>query len=775
MLVHQQRINDHLDQFFQGQQCQLQQHRRIIEAHLKDHRFCLEELVRNALNDHIGVSRKGSKNIGLNEMLFMLSSATEAEKNKVGLDAVQRPVGVDGFEEENGQTGLHDDAASIKLDDVETPYFDEATANGGVILLGHAESESECGQLWETRGRQSVDSEICISGTNLLDAIFDQEVSLGSPIHWPKRFDLDDVSINVRANSTADMVAKEAQMYDSGPIMLGHIADGEKENPTPSHLDEDLQHKLAVQFSQEPWRGSLASSSGTHTGRSSQQSLSETFGPVDRDKSYRIRRTSQVEAAFRMNKAYHLETKRIRQEASVQVGRSGSLVECVREGWFSWNFISDHYVKSRLLQLDWLETFVDSKYFRIAICVLVVANACFVGVTTDMSMRTALDAHSKSENEDKDILSTDAVFYINIMFNIFFFIELVMRMVSQEGRFCFGPECFWNFFDMFVVVMSIIEVFLLVAGFSSNYIRVLRLAKVVRSVRMLRLARFLTIFNKLHAVSLAFARCRSMLVCAMLCLCLVVFVFAVFFTNAVADYVSDASSSDPHVADMHLFFGSLFMAMLTLFMAISGGLDWWSICQLLLPVGVVYVVVFLLFIAIMVLAVLNVINAIFVNDAVDATQHDLDLRSQAEMSENKVMLRRLIHIFQDMEKDRRDQVNLDAFVRYMESPEMRMQLSLLGLHFCDGVALFRFLDVDRTSSLTIDQFVMGCLRLKGEAILIDMDVEIKQARDMLMDIQHTLLAMLAERRNTAVSKDGEDCMALSKLSSVRSLPQRFDF
>ena len=128
---------------------------------------------------------------------------------QVGPDAVQHPVGVDGFEEENDrQTGLHDDAASIKLDDVETPHFDEATASGGVILLGHTESESECGQLWETLGRQSVDSEVCISGTNLLDAIFDQEVSLGSPIHWPKRFDLDDVSINVRANSTADVIAK---------------------------------------------------------------------------------------------------------------------------------------------------------------------------------------------------------------------------------------------------------------------------------------------------------------------------------------------------------------------------------------------------------------------------------------------------------------------------------------------------------------------------------------------------------------------------------------
>jgi len=173
-----------------------------------------------------------------------------------------------------------------------------------------------------------------------------------------------------------------------------------------------------------------------------------------------------------------------------------------------------------------------------------------------------------------------------------------------------------------------------------------------------------------------------------------------------------------------------------------------------------YVVVFLVFIVITVLAVLNVINAIFVNDAVDATQHDLDLRSQADLAENKIMLRRLTRIFQDMEKDKRDMVSIDSFVQHMDDEEMKLQLSLIGLHFCDGVSLFQYLDVDRSRHLTIEQFVMGCLRLKGEAILIEMDVEIKQTRDMLMDVQDLLADFLEERR--LQSGDSAESLGTSK-------------
>uniref|UniRef100_A0A7S1AIG3 Uncharacterized protein n=1 Tax=Noctiluca scintillans TaxID=2966 RepID=A0A7S1AIG3_NOCSC len=116
-----------------------------------------------------------------------------------------------------------------------------------------------------------------------------------------------------------------------------------------------------------------------------------------------------------------------------------------------------------------------------------------------------------------------------------------------------------------------------------------------------------------------------------------------------------------------------------------------------------------------------------------------------------------------MEKDRRDMVNLDSFLRHMENEEMKVQLSLIGLHFCDGVALFRYLDVYHNDYLTIDQFVMGCLRLKGEAILIDMDVEIKQTREVVRDIEEMLIEILkiprvAERGGAASPASSDEAL-----------------
>ena len=158
-----------------------------------------------------------------------------------------------------------------------------------------------------------------------------------------------------------------------------------------------------------------------------------------------------------------------------------------------------------------------------------------------------------------------------------------------------------------------------------------------------------------------------------------------------------------------------------------------------MEIGTPYVVIFMVFIVLSVLAVLNVINAIFVNDAVDATQRDLDLRSEAELAENRAMLKRLTNIFQEMEKDRRDMVSVESFVAHMDNANMKNFLSLVGLHWIDGVALFRFLDVDQRDYLTMGEFVMGCLRLKGEAILVTLDVEIKQTKNLLVELVDALL------------------------------------
>jgi len=309
----------------------------------------------------------------------------------------------------------------------------------------------------------------------------------------------------------------------------------------------------------------------------------------------------------------------------------------------------------------------------------------------------------------------------------------VLRIIALEGRFCAGLEWKWNAFDAVVLLLSMVDMALLAVDIRTSHVRVLRLARAVRTLRMLRLLRYTSMVRKLRVMALAIMNSRTMLMWAVLVLLLVMYLFSIIFLNAVSQYIADAASEDATVEKLTVFFDSLQMTMLTLFMAVSGGLDWWDILELLLKISVQYALVFILFIVITILAILNVINAIFVNDAMECTHMDIDLRMQGELEETKQMLERLTRIFEEMSPDSSGTVGLQDFVEHVERDEMKMVFSLIGLQFTDGVTLFKLLDVDGNSQLGIDEFVMGCLRLKGGAVQIDNHVLIRDMKALLRE------------------------------------------
>lgn len=497
--------------------------------------------------------------------------------------------------------------------------------------------------------------------------------------------------------------------------------------------------------------------------------LTGRLGGDCRPTVFQHQRSIQYDATQRVQTAY-AHTQKFFQETSIEesriIGASTKLFERS-------STVHKHIVNARCLTFRCVEHFVESWAFTFGVIAIIVTNAVFVGVTADLSMRNAVSSyHNQSGLKYADILRSNRVITVDLLFNSIFALELFLRILAQQGSFFFGPEWNWNFIDTVVVALAFVDTALLSIGFSPSYIRVLRVAKVVRPVRMIRILRLAPMFNKLHALMLAFTRCGSMLISAVVFLWLMMFVFSIVFSSAVAAYISDADYGNTHVAQMQTFFGSLLMTMLTLFMTISGGVDWWDVCSLLLEIGTVYVLFFLLFVVISVLAVLNVINAIFVNDAVDATQRDLDLRSQAELAKNRAMLTRLTHIFHAMEKDRRDMVSIEAFMKHMDDEDMKNHLSLIGLSWIDGVSLFRFLDTDQRNSLTIDEFVMGCLRLNGEAILVDLDVEVKQTRDMIMDLHEKFVSNQPPQEAVFLSASSSRSSLRSSVRSSRKPHER---
>merc|ERR1719284_1236640 len=168
-------------------------------------------------------------------------------------------------------------------------------------------------------------------------------------------------------------------------------------------------------------------------------------------------------------------------------------------------------------------------------------------------------------------------------------------------------------------------------------------------------------------------------------------------------------------------------------MTVTGGIDWGVVLEMFIDISLLYALVFMGFVMVTALAVLNVINAIFVNDAMESTRTDPDLRMQGELEDTTFMLRRLTTIYDEMVslEGAEDILSDKQFVEQVESQQVKMQLSLMGLYYTDGLNFFKLLDAYGNGWLTVDEFVMGCLRLKGGALQIDSTVLIRETKDLV--------------------------------------------
>merc|ERR1712136_295705 len=308
--------------------------------------------------------------------------------------------------------------------------------------------------------------------------------------------------------------------------------------------------------------------------------------------------------------------------------------------------------------------------------------------------RHALEEYDQQQDLDQSAWISP----VEMSFGIFFFVELLMRLIALQDRFFFGDEWRWNVFDTVLVLSNVAELSLSFMA-SAGHARVLRASKVVRSARMLRIMRFNSVFRKLRIVILTIFNCATMLMWAILSLALVVYIVAMIFLHGVALYISEASAVNPNIDDMRTFFGSLPLTMLTLFMSVAGGIDWWVVITLLQEVSEVYACVFILYVVISQLAVLNVISAIFVGDAMETTRMDNDLRMQVDMEETKLAIQTLAEMFERA-------CGEDGTI----TPT-------------DFISKFGTMD----GEIEKGEFVMGCLRLKNGANLMDMEVSMRES------------------------------------------------
>lgn len=172
------------------------------------------------------------------------------------------------------------------------------------------------------------------------------------------------------------------------------------------------------------------------------------------------------------------------------------------------------------------------------------------------------------------------------------------------------------------------------------------------------------------------------------------------------------------------------MASFSLFMAITGGDDWWNLVRPLLEISEVYAVLFVLYISLMVLGVMNIITGIFVESATELSRLDRDLVTQAEQERMALYVKELRKLFMELDTNRDGTITLQEFESFAARADVQAYFSVLELDITKAAQVFRLLDLDGSHELELDEFVMGCMRLKGMAKGIDLETLMLECRKL---------------------------------------------
>ncbi|CAE8656285.1 unnamed protein product [Polarella glacialis] len=324
-------------------------------------------------------------------------------------------------------------------------------------------------------------------------------------------------------------------------------------------------------------------------------------------------------------------------------------------------------------------------------------------------------------------------------FGVIFAIELGLRVyVNGFKHFFFGKAMCEHLFDFVLVFLQLVDIIVTLsisseAGFNSlGFLRILRLFRLARMVRLVRLVPELRSMVYLISASL------SAFVWAAVLMLLIMYCLAVYFTIVASE--ADVSDSEEHFAQ--LYWGSIGGSVLSLFMAVAGGADWHQFLLVFGQGSSLYIInSFLLsiYVGFAILVMLNLVTGVLVEGAQNI------IRSQKETE----LAQMSAEIFVKADTNNDSEMSKDEFDKLMCTPSMDTYCHAIGMTLDEAANLFEFLDRDDSGSISIAEFVQGCLRLRGPAKALDL-AELRlwskdNSQDTLKSIKslHAIVSQLA--------------------------------
>jgi len=221
---------------------------------------------------------------------------------------------------------------------------------------------------------------------------------------------------------------------------------------------------------------------------------------------------------------------------------------------------------------------------------------------------------------------------------------------------------------------------------------------------------------------------------------------------------------DSLTVQIQKLYGSVVVTMMTLFGAISGGSEWAVVADPVRRISPIFMVLWVFFMCIMIFGVLNILTGLFVDAAMNAAKSDHTAFIREALADEMSITSTLRQSFAKSDTDGSGTLTQDEFDALLGDEEVCAMLDHVGLQVHEASGLFRLLDDDKSGRISVDEFIGGCIRLKGGAKEVDIITVIYLIKRMakinlnLLDLGDDILARVGRIEETQRQlAEGTDC------------------
>lgn len=444
-------------------------------------------------------------------------------------------------------------------------------------------------------------------------------------------------------------------------------------------------------------------------------------------------------------------------------GRARSLPQG-RDARSARNVTNHHHLEEEVTSCTWPEEPLRNSAY--AECVLSAAVERFFFVAIMVNVISSVErANRLASTLHEDISSADVIIE-SVCIGVFT-IELMLKMSVHRLYFFVNQDMWWNLFDFLIVVISLLEQLLLLVGTGGISITFARVYRVIRACKVLRVVRAFRFLSDLRVM----AACVMGSLMPLFWCCVLLGIVTLIFSMCFMQFVTEHRMSDPGICvtepgyceGVESSFSSVQAAMLTLFMATTGGQDWGDVYWLMGHSGLLPQLLFILFVAFFTFAFFNIVTAIFLDRAMQKATPDREEQMLQKKRDDHKAAIELKGLILSMDKESTGIITEAEIIQFQNDQGILDSLELAGLNIMD---MHQFFDtLCKTSGaieLDIDTFVEAAFQMKGVASAVDVQTLLFTMQDVHQSLR---------RMETDIAKrfEDHDQAALSTIRAKRDL------